>query len=122
MISDLRLRLLGLAEASWGLVLLARPRETWDAAGGGEPEAVDRSAMRILGVRHLAQGAWRACLPQLGRRGLIGLDLLHAASMVPLISRPGPRQGPARLTALLALLTALSATRPCCKGVSCSKS
>lgn len=122
MIGDIRLRLLGLAEAGWGLAVLGRPAALWDAAGGGQMEEVDRAALRILGLRHLAQGAWRAVLPQLGRRGLMGLDLLHAASMLPLIGRPGPRQGPARLTALLAVLTAAAATRPSCKGVSCSKS
>lgn len=105
MVACNRLRLLGLAEAAWGLVLLARGDQVWKAAGGATPGEVERVAVRLLGLRQLLQGSWRIAFPMATGRSLVVLELSHAASLVPWL-KSNSRGGPVRLSIAVALLSA----------------
>ena len=85
-------RLLAGLGAGWGLALLVRPGVVVDRRSPEFP----RSRMwvvRILGLRLLAQHAAVLAAPQ-GRlvAAASGIDLLHAATMVPLLREPRYRR------------------------------
>jgi len=89
-------RLLAATGAAGGLTLLARPDRVVDALCPELPRS-RRWAVRLLGARWLVQHAavLAAPEPRLVRAGA-AVDLLHAASMVPLVR--SPRYGRAALT------------------------
>ncbi|MGR6965177.1 hypothetical protein ACU610_11995 [Geodermatophilus sp. URMC 61] len=85
-------RLLGGTGAAWGLALLARPDEVVDALCPELPRS-RRWAVRLLGARLVVQHAavLAAPEPRVVRAGS-AVDLLHAASMVPLVRSPRYRR------------------------------
>ena len=81
-------RLMAGAGAGTGLVLLARPQRVVDAVAPAFPR--ERVwLVRVLGARLVAQhgAVFVAPGPRLVRLGS-GIDLLHAASMVPFVASP----------------------------------
>ena len=97
-----------------GLALVARPRQVVDAVAPGYP--ADRLwAARVLGVRLLAQHAALLAVPRPAvLRAGAAVDLVHAASMVPLVR--SPRYGRAARvsgggSAATALVAALASQR-----------
>jgi hypothetical protein len=89
-------RLLAGVGGAWGLALLVRPERV---AGALCPE-LPRSrypVVRLLGLRHVAQNAAVLAFPA-GPvlRAAAAVDLLHAASMVPVV-----RSAPHRRAALV---------------------
>ena len=85
-------RLLASLGAGWGLTLLARPRATVDRLCPEYPRS-RVWVVRLLGARLLAQHA--AVLAAPGGRLVVaasGIDLLHAATMVPLLREPRYRR------------------------------
>ena len=90
-------RLLASLGAGWGLTLLARPRATVDRLCPEYPRS-RVWVVRLLGARLLAQHA--AVLAAPGGRLVVaasGIDLLHAATMVPLL-RSGRYGSAARIS------------------------
>ena len=85
-------RLLALLGAGWGLALLVRPRATVDRLCPEYPRS-RIWVVRVLGARLLVQHA--AVLAAPGGRlvaAASGVDLLHAATMVPLLREPRYRR------------------------------
>ena len=85
-------RLLASLGAGWGLTLLARPQATVDRLCPEYPRS-RVWVVRLLGARLLAQHAAVLAVP--GGRLVVaasGIDLLHAATMVPLLREPRYRR------------------------------
>ena len=85
-------RLLASLGAGWGLALLVRPRAAVDRLCPEYPRS-RIWVVRLLGARLLAQHA--AVLAAPGGRLVVaasGIDLLHAATMVPLLRQPRYRR------------------------------
>ncbi|MDP9391131.1 MAG: hypothetical protein M3P89_07065 [Actinomycetota bacterium] len=85
-------RLLASLGAGWGLALFARPLATVDRLCPEYPRS-RVWVVRLLGARLLAQHA--AVLAAPGGRlvgAASGIDLLHAATMVPLLREPRYRR------------------------------
>ncbi len=101
-------RLVGVATALWGGSLLYRGTELWSAVSGTRPERLEEHAVRVLGVRHLVQGVFEAVLPGRLPRALVVIDVLHAASMLPLALAPSPRRRPVLVSAAVAALSAIA--------------
>ncbi|MEO7446799.1 MAG: hypothetical protein ABI336_00890 [Humibacillus sp.] len=100
-------RLIGLAGAAWGGVLLVWGDDLWRAVERRDPGDAERLVTRVLGVRHLVQGLAQVAAPS-ALRGPVVVDALHAASMLPLaLVDPGYRR-PALLSGGLALLSAIA--------------
>jgi hypothetical protein len=78
----------------------------WLAVDGRPPTEVDEVAIRVLGVRHVAQGLFQAVLPLRLDPLFVAVDLVHAATMVPLVLGDDRRRRPAIVTASAALATA----------------
>src|SRR5579875_1208561 len=100
-----------LARGGWGLLLLAAPGRLPRVAGGADTPAV-RVAARLLGARHVAEALiLSATQGRPARRWIIGVDAIHAASMVALATVSVRLRRDALLSAAAtALLIAL--TRP----------
>ena len=98
---------LGAVRAGWGLVLLAAPGRVLRLAGapegrvdGGRGGAT--AVVRVLGCRHVAQGAVAVgCWPG-WRRAAVAADVAHATSMVALGAAGRRWRGPALADALVA--------------------
>ncbi|RBY75176.1 hypothetical protein DQ239_17725 [Blastococcus sp. TF02-09] len=103
-------RLVAASGAAAGLLLLAAPQPVLDAVAPEFPRE-RRWLVRALGARMLAQHA--AVLARPGPTVLTaaaGVDLLHAATMLPFVA--SPRYGrAARLSGAVALASALLARR-----------
>ncbi len=100
--SDRLARASGVAAAVWGAALLAVGGPLWTVVAGRSPGEVDELAVRVLGVRHLAQGVAQASAPGLGQRFFVGVDVVHAASMVWLAIIDERRRRPALVSAAAA--------------------
>ncbi|PKW27773.1 hypothetical protein [Phycicoccus duodecadis] len=96
----------GALGVAWGVALLARPEPLWRAVTGSGPHETDVLAARALGVRHLVQGAAQVAAPTHLRAVYVTVDLLHAATMLPLALRPGRRRRAGALTTAVALASA----------------
>ena len=81
-------RLLAALGAASGLALVARPQRVVDRLAPGFPES-RLPLVRLLGLRLVAQhgAVFLEPHPVLVRAGS-AIDLLHAASMVPLVASP----------------------------------
>ena len=101
-------RLVGVATALWGGSLLYRGTELWTAVSGSRPDGTHRQAIRVLAVRHLTQGLFEAALPGRLPRALVAIDVLHAASMLPLALSPSSRRRPVMLSAAMAMASAVA--------------
>ncbi|KRE63724.1 hypothetical protein [Nostocoides sp. Soil756] len=99
-------RAAGALGVAWGVALLARPEPLWRAVTGSGPDEIDVLAARALGVRQLVQGAAQAAAPTHLRGLFVTVDLLHAATMLPLAVRPGRRRRAAALSTAVALASA----------------
>jgi hypothetical protein len=101
--SDRLARASGVAGAVWGAVLLAVGGRLWTVVAGRPPAEVDELAVRVLAVRHLVQGAAQASAPALDQRLFLGVDVVHAASMVWLAAVDEQRRRPALVSAVVAV-------------------
>ncbi|EWT00366.1 hypothetical protein N865_16050 [Intrasporangium oryzae NRRL B-24470] len=101
------LRVVGAAGAAWGVVLLARGAEVWRAVDATRPGENERLATTALGARHVLQGLAQAAAPRLTVAPVIGVDLVHAASMAWLAGRDPRYRRPAVVSGGVALLSAL---------------
>ncbi len=90
----------------WGTALLAGGPRIWLLLTGAQPDQVDQVAVRVLGIRHLGQGAVQLLVPRRFHRIMIAADVLHAASMTALAVRDRGRRTPAVVTTGVALLSA----------------
>lgn len=104
-------RLTGLGSAIWGAALLWRGEAVWTAVAGRSPDEIEGTAIRVLGIRHLAQGTFELVLPGRLSAALIAIDLLHATSMLPLAIANSPRRRPALISAGFAASSAISLMR-----------
>jgi hypothetical protein len=85
-------RVLAGAGAGWGLALLARPRAVVAALCPEYPES-RLWVVRVLGARLLAQHAAVLIAPERPVvRAASAVELLHAASMLPLLGLPRYRR------------------------------
>ena len=85
-------RLLAALGLTWGAALLLRPRALVDALCPEYPRS-RVWVVRVLGARLLAQYAGVLAAPGARLVGAAsGVDLLHAASMVPLLRSPRYRR------------------------------
>jgi hypothetical protein len=100
-------RLVGLAGAVWGGVLLVWGDDVWRALERRDPGDTERLVTRVLGVRHLVQGIAQAALPTAVSRPAVLVDVAHAVTMLPLVAAPAHRR-PALLSGGVALLAALA--------------
>lgn len=105
-VSDRLAKASGIAACLWGTVLLAKGREVWLLADGGEPSPTEEAAVRFLGGRHLAQGLVQTAMPSRFQRLWVGIDVTHAISMFWLAAVDERRRRPALVTAFAALGTA----------------
>ncbi len=100
-----------MASGLWGAGLLWRGDALWASTAGRPPDDIEAAAIRVLGLRHLAQGLFQLALPGRLTTALIAVDLLHAASMVPLVLADSPRRQPALVSAGIALSNAAALAR-----------
>jgi hypothetical protein len=101
--SDRLAKTSGVAAAVWGTALLAVGRRLWTVATADPPGDVDQLAVRALGARHLLQGVAQASAPALGQRFFVGVDIVHAASMLWLAAVDERRRRPALVSAAAAV-------------------
>ena len=86
------IRMLAALGLTWGVALLARPRPLVDALCPEYPRS-RVWVVRVLGARLLVQHAGVLVAPGARLVGAAsGVDLLHAASMVPLLRSPRYRR------------------------------
>jgi hypothetical protein len=103
---DLRMRALGVAGIAWGSALLTAGSSLWRRLDGQAPTQGDQIALRFLGARHVATGTIQVLFPGRLQRLEIGIDVIHAATMVGLGALDPPRRRPALVTAAVALASA----------------
>ncbi|MEO7058412.1 MAG: hypothetical protein ABI083_01700 [Lapillicoccus sp.] len=103
-----RTRALGVSGIAWGTALLTAGPPIWSYLDDRAPTEVDRVALRFLGARHVATGITQVFVPARFQRLEIGIDLIHAATMVGLAAVDPPRRRPALVTAAVALAGALA--------------
>ncbi len=107
---DLLMRALGVAGITWGSAILTAGPLIWRRLDGQAPTQVDQIALRFLGARHVATGTIQVLFPRRLQRVEIGIDLIHAATMVGLGALDPPRRRPALVTAAVALASAAAGT------------
>ena len=78
------LRPVGIAGLLWGGALLIRGPELFTRAQGRRPSSGERTAITLLGIRHLGQGVAQVLAPHHLGPVYAGIDLLHAGSMIAL--------------------------------------
>ena len=101
-------RALGVSGIAWGAALLSAGPAIWRRVDGEAPGNVDRISLRFLGARHVATGAAQVLLPGRFQRLEIGIDLVHAATMVTVAALDPPRRRPALVTTAVALASAVA--------------
>lgn len=104
--SRLLTRVAGATAVVWGGALLVRGRQMWRAVDGRPPAEVDELAVVVLGLRHLAQGGVQLVAPDRFQRVFVGVDALHALSMVGLAAVDAGRRRPALVSGGAAVVTA----------------
>ena len=103
-------RLLAGAGAAWGMTLLVRPHQVVAAFSPEFPES-RLWVVRVLGARHLAQNAIVLAAPRTPVVGAAAaVDLLHAASMLPLLTSDRYRRAALISGGVAASWAALGAT------------
>ena len=99
-------RITGAGGILWGVVLLNRGDEVWQAVEGRAPDEGEQLATRVLAVRHQVQGLVQLAAPRRSNGLVVAVDVLHAASMAAL-ALASPRQRRAALvTGSVALVSA----------------
>ena len=85
-------RVLLLARLASGGLLTVWPAQALRLLGRGQDDAASRTVVRVLGARHLVQGAAEALRRDPGvLRAGAGVDVLHA--LTALATRPRPDRG-----------------------------
>jgi len=104
-------RVLGTVGAVGGGVLLLAPRRALTAlhVDPGLPLIV--GATRVLGARHLAQGAALALLPRRLPSAVAVVDAVHAASMLALAADSSRYRRGATISAAVALVSGVITVR-----------
>jgi hypothetical protein len=100
-----RVRLVGVAGAGWGALLLLRPDLVLDRAS--TDGVLLEQAARVLGARHLAQGVALALAPGRTRRPARLSDGLHLATMLAAASAGHRYRAPALLSAAVSAASVL---------------
>ena len=100
------MRALGVAGIAWGSAILTAGSSIWRRLDGQGPSQGDHIALRFLGARHVATGTIQVLIPGRLQRLEIGIDVIHAATMVGLGALDPPRRRPALVTAAVALASA----------------
>lgn len=96
-------RAAGLGNLGWGGFLLLTGDLLWQDLTGRTPSAAERRAVRVVGVRHLAQGLAQVAAPGALPRLWRFVDLSHAGSMVPAVALDTGRRRPAAVSAAVSL-------------------
>jgi hypothetical protein len=100
-------RVSGILASVWGAVLLSAGRDVWRRVDGRwPPSSADDAAVRLLGARHLVEGALQAAMPSRFHRLYLNIDLMHAASMFWLAAVDERRRRPAVVSGAGALVVA----------------
>jgi hypothetical protein len=81
---DDRARVAGAVGFAWGAALLVSPEKVWRGVARRECSDDERLAARLLGLRHLGQGAAELLAPRQSRRPAALVDTAHAVSMIAL--------------------------------------
>lgn len=81
------LRPVGIAGLLWGAVLLGRGAQVFTQVQGRGPSSEERTAITLLGVRHLGQGVLQVLAPHHLGSVYAGIDVLHASSMVAIAAK-----------------------------------
>ena len=100
-------RAVGAGGLAWGVLLLVRGEELWRTVQGGAPGEADELATRVLGGRHVAQGAVQLVAPRASSGVAVLVDGLHAASMVAVAATSASRRRAAALSGAVALAGAV---------------
>lgn len=95
------MKVAGLSRIALGALAVAAPALPLRAVGA-VPTRPTLITTRLLGMRYLAQGAIDLTVPH-DRRLDSAVELLHAASMLPMARRHHPHAKAARLSAATAL-------------------
>ena len=103
---DPLMRALGVAGIAWGSAILTAGSSIWRRLDGQGPSQGDQIALRFLGARHVATGTIQVLFPGRLQRLEIGIDVIHAATMVGVGALDPPRRRPALVTAAVALASA----------------
>ncbi|WP_157623392.1 hypothetical protein [Terrabacter sp. Root85] len=103
---DPLMRALGVAGIAWGSAILTAGSSIWRRLDGQAPTQGDQIALRFLGARHVATGTIQVLFPGRLQRLEIGIDVIHAATMVGVGALDPPRRRPALVTAAVALASA----------------
>jgi hypothetical protein len=99
-------RLAGGAGTAWGLLLLCAGPRLWRATAGRPPSRGAVVAVRLLGLRHLAQGAAQVADPSRFRDACVLVDLVHSGSMLAVGARVRSARRPALLSAFVSATAA----------------
>ncbi|HEV7146623.1 MAG TPA: hypothetical protein VGN48_06445 [Pedococcus sp.] len=100
------IRVAGLLGVVWGVILVTQGREVWSRVEGGPPAEIDKVAIRLLGARHLGQGAAQLIGPGHFQRTFVTVDVIHAGTMLALAAVDRGRRRSALLTAGVAAASA----------------
>lgn len=102
-------RAAGSVNAAWGTGLLLGDDALWRRLTGRGVSPVERRVVRVLGVRHLAQGTVQLVAPTRAEGVWAATDLAHAASMLVLAALDPGRRRPALVSAAVSAVTATGA-------------
>ena len=103
-------RITGAGGILWGVVLLNRGDEVWQAVEGRAPDEGEQLATRVLAVRHQVQGVVQLAAPRRSSGLVVAVDVLHTASMAAL-ALASPRQRRAAILSGAVALTSAALTR-----------
>jgi hypothetical protein len=99
-------RVAGAGGIAWGVVLLARGDEVWQAVEGRAPGDVERLATQVLAVRHQVQGLAQLAAPRATSGVVVVVDVVHAATMAALAAASPSRRRATLATGAVALVSA----------------
>jgi len=92
-------------------VLLGAGQQLFQRLQGRAPDDTERLALSALGARHLVQGSVEMALPHRFGRLHAGVDVIHAASMLPVALLQPQRRRAAAVSGGLAFLAGWRAWR-----------
>ncbi len=104
-------RVVGVAGAAWGAVLLTRGDDVWRRLEARDPDVIEELGLRLLGGRHLLQGVAQVLAPRLTSGVVVAVDLTHVATMGALAAGSPSRRRAALTTAAVALASAVATAR-----------
>jgi hypothetical protein len=101
-------RLVGMAGAGWGIVLIIRGDQLWERLTGRAPSVAEHRVIRLLAARHVGQGMVQAVAPHHFQRLWTFVDVTHAVTMAALAAFDKNRRAPAGCSGAIAIASGVA--------------